>query len=241
MATRLENLTATRLIPKIDKAFAYEFNVLGNRLSVSALGTVSSSGWSNLHLSPIYYVHPPADGYWEFNFLGDPPFGPSLQVMLPVAAAGLFPCPDWVRGVRVKGRSGNAEAAVERAEIKPADFKPELLNLSEDRSHALVEQTIAVFDDSFQPVGFCGGFHVKMKKLRHELVLIVEGPDEGRIRHCINEAAAAGLIAAIVAAFVTGGAALQAAIAAFLGRLEQCLGASMAKIENRSHWIEWCT
>ncbi len=88
----------------------------------------------------------------------------------------------------------------------------------------------------------CGGFHIKMKKLRHQLELTVTGPDEARIRSCINQATTAGLIAAIVAAFATGGGALSAAVGAFLAALEACLGASFqVRIDNQSHWIEWCT
>jgi hypothetical protein len=81
-----------------------------------------------------------------------------------------------------------------------------------------------------------------MKKLHHDLVLTIEGPDEGKIRECLAKAAAAGLIAGIAAAIATGGLGLQAALSAFLSALLDCLGgAYTARIEDQSHWIYWDT
>ncbi len=64
----------------------------------------------------------------------------------------------------------------------------------------VVRQNLASYDDSIQPTGTIhwkndGPFgtpapHVEMKKLHHDLVLTVEGPDEDRIRDCIRKAAA---------------------------------------------------
>ncbi|MCZ8072977.1 MAG: hypothetical protein O9341_02485, partial [Paucibacter sp.] len=106
----------------------------------------------------------------------------------------------------------------------------------------LYRQDIASYDDSFNPIGFCGFGSIKMKKLHHTLTLTVDGPDEAKIRRCVEEAMAVGLVAAIVAAFVTGGGALSAAVSAFLTQLEGCLGDSFSvRIDDRSEWVEWCT
>ena len=107
----------------------------------------------------------------------------------------------------------------------------------------IYQRELAVYDDSFQPIGFCSGFgRIKMKKLRHELTLTVEGPDQKQIIDCVERSIAVGLIAAIIAAYVTGGAALSAAISAFLANLKSCLGEGFSvRVDDRSHWIEWCT
>jgi hypothetical protein len=91
-------------------------------------------------------------------------------------------------------------------------------------------------------IGMCSAFSAKMKKLVHNLTLTVEGPDEGQIRQCVSQAAAVGLIVAIAAAYATGGLGLSAAISAFLTALLNCLGATYtARVDDRSHWEEWCT
>ena len=56
------------------------------------------------------------------------------------------------------------------------------------------------------------------------------------------DSAGAGLIAAIVAVYLTGGAALHAAIGAFTASLESCLSDEFhIKIEDKTRWIKWCT
>ena len=105
-----------------------------------------------------------------------------------------------------------------------------------------IRDKIAAFDDSFNITGSCGGFSLKMKKLRHELFLIVEGPDERKIRRCVEEALGVGLIAAIIAVYATGGGALSAAMSALVAHVTQCLGDGFSvRLEDTSHWIHWCT
>lgn len=229
----------------VKKALAYRLPLIGppggRRIFVAAIGVVPSSGWSNAHLSPRYYITPPADGLWEFDFVADPPVGIVLAVELPIAATTLQPCPNWVRGVKIIAEQNDETVMLEReAELLEADSL--IKKRKTVAGNVIVSERIAVYDDSFQPIGLCGGFHVKMKKLRHELTVTIEGPDEAKIRRCLQQAVAAGIIAAIVAAFVTGGAALAAAISAALSSLEACLGSSFkVRFDNRSHWIEWCT
>ncbi len=53
---------------------------------------------------------------------------------------------------------------------------------------------------------------------------------------------AAGLLSAIIAAMATLGAALPAAISAFLKALSLCLGDGFkVRIDDESHWEYWCT
>ncbi|WP_380874328.1 hypothetical protein ACFB49_47220 [Sphingomonas sp. DBB INV C78] len=243
MTALITTLHNSRKVATVDKVAAFSVDIIGIRLLVSALGSVNSSGWSNIRLSPVYYIDPPADGIWDFDLIGDPPVGPVLTVMLPVAAFATYPCPDWVKGVRIHAQNGSLEDAVTKSDPKAiAEARP-AIDFSSAGGRALVEETIAVYDDSFQPIGFCSGFppHIKMKKLRHELVLIIEAPDEAQIRRCLNEAIAAGLVAAIAAVIMTGGGALAAAIAAFQSYLSHCIAGSTIRFDNRSHWIEWCT
>jgi hypothetical protein len=117
----------------------------------------------------------------------------------------------------------------------------------------LYDHVIATFDDSIQPTGTIhwgksGGLipvpipHVEMKKLHHELHLVIYGPNGADVSHCLQSAAVIGLIAGVVAAYTTGGAALPAAEAAFVAALEGCLGANFsATFNDQSHWITWDT
>lgn len=217
---------------------------LAEQLVVVAQGEVPTTGWTHIRLSPRYYVTPPADGVWDFDLIGDEPTGIVATVILPVTAEIIVPHPAWCTGVRVHAATNNMTAKVHAltavARTPTAAAKAALAP-----GHVIYRQVIASFDDSFQPTGrtkFDPWPHIEMKKLHHELELIIEGPDEQKIRDCVTRAAAAGLIAAIVAAFATGGAALPAAISAFLAALESCLGNSFTvRIENHSHWVYWWT
>lgn len=218
---------------------------LDELLAITATGDVPTTGWTALRLAPRYYVIDPPDHIWDFDFIGDEPTGIVGEVVLPVSAHLITHYPHWCRGVRVHSSTNSVEAmfaplkAVARSPSKGAG-RPKLA-----QGHVIVRQIIASFDDSIQPTGrtrFDPWPHIEMKKLHHELELIVEGPDEAKIRDCIQKAIAAGLIAAILAAFITGGAALPAAISTFLAELHRCLGNGFsARVENHSHWIYWWT
>lgn len=112
----------------------------------------------------------------------------------------------------------------------------------------LVNDVIGSYDDSFQPTGntkFDPWPHAEMKKLHHELHLVIEGPDEGAAaaRNCLNQAASLGLIAAIGAAFLgIGLGATDAAWKAASAVLTNCLGSTFsARLEDQSHWETWWT
>lgn len=228
-------------VPVITSAASFGFKLGGDRILIIAQGLAPSSGWSSPKLSPYFYVDPPTHGFWEFDFVADAPTGIVLQVQLPLAASGIFSPPEWMKGVRIIGGDKSIDTQIDRsagtASALPPDFNVQ------KKGNVIVREQIASYDDSFNPIGFCSGLgSIKMKKLRHTLTLVVEGPDEQRIRQCVAEAAGAGLIAAIIAAYATAGIALQAAVSAFLTSLRGCLGSSFTvRINDESHWIEWCT
>lgn len=243
------------LIYKVVQVSAHILQPPGDtpKLEISALGEVTSTGWTRPRLNPVFYVTPPADGVWDFEFQADPPHGMAAQVILPVGALYLGVAPEWCKGVRVHAASNAIEAEAKPLHpLAKAAPPPTRAAAAAARGLVSVQQSLATYDDSFQPTGTIhwkndGPFgtpmpHLEMKKLRHDLTLTIEGPDEDRIRGCIRQAAAVGLIAAIVAAIATGGGALHAAISAALAALEQCLGDGFSvRIDDQSHWIFWDT
>lgn len=86
------------------------------QLLVRALGTVPTGGWKNGTLEPRFYIDPPADGFQDFDFVGTPPFGPAIQVILPIAAQTVIPSiPPWLKGVRIHSSTNHLEALVAKA------------------------------------------------------------------------------------------------------------------------------
>ena len=119
----------------------------------------------------------------------------------------------------------------------------------------LHQGSIAIFDDSFQPTGTIhwpndGPFgiptpHVEMKKLRHELTLTVEGPEDLRaaVEDCFKQAAVSAAIAAVIGSFVGAGiGATGAAWETFQTQFIACAGNQIqVRIDDQSHWITWDT
>ena len=112
----------------------------------------------------------------------------------------------------------------------------------------LIDDVIASYDDSFQPTGgtrFDPWPHMEMKKLHHELHLVVEGPENttDAARGCVNRAMSAGLIAAVGTAFLgVGLGATQAAWEAASAALIDCLGdAYSIRLDDHSDFVTWWT
>jgi hypothetical protein len=243
--SRAQEKQMTRIM-EIDHAEAHILRIpdpFDSLMSVTAVGKVPTTGWTGIRLSPYFYITPPADGIWDFDFIGDAPSGIVGEVVLPVSAHSVVRHPKWCKGVRIHAARNTAEARLAHAEGKLHEADSQAMVTK--AGHVIINQHIASYDDSFQPTGatkFDPWPHIQMKKLHHDLTLVVEGPDEARIRDCINKALAAGLIAAIVAACATLGAALPAAISAFLKMLTACLGSGFTvRMEDRSHWEYWWT
>lgn len=209
------------------------------RLHVAALALAPTSGWSGAWLSPRYYLTPPADGVWEFDFMASPPGGFVLQVMTPIAAHGWVACPEWAKKVKVIGEN---EVLADIVEMDLKIASGIMAEVENEEKRVVWRRCLASFDDSFNIIGHCGGLSLKMKKLHHTITVVVVGPDDNSVEKCFKEALGLGLVAAIAAAFITGGAALSAAISAFLAQFGKCLGREFEiRMENKSEWIEWCT
>lgn len=236
-------------MPKISTIDGLHVGLLpGGLVSISAQGEVPTTGWTDIRLSPWFYVTAPEDGVWDFDVLGDAPAGIAGQVILPVHASTVLTAPSWFKGARVHAATNDL------AELAAGELAP---SLAPPLIHALVQavpaysQTLASYDDSLQPTGTVhwkndGPFgtpnpHLEWKKLHHELTLAVSGPDEGRIRGCVNQAFAAGVLASVIAAVASGGAAAaQAGISAALSALTGCLGDGFtASVNDNSHWEYW--
>ncbi len=117
----------------------------------------------------------------------------------------------------------------------------------------LYDQVVASFDDSIQPTGTIhwgtsGGLvpvpvpHVEMKKLHHELHLVINGPSGADVTNCIRSAAFVGLLAGVVAAYATAGAGIAAAEAVAITSLTACLGGQFnVGFQDNTQWITWDT
>lgn len=236
------------LIEHVDHAVAFEVDQIIDRfIYVGAAGHVPTAGWSDPRLSPRFYLVQPKDGVWDFDFYASPPAGLAAEIQLPIAASYQGRAPNWVTAVKIHAADGQDVVvhALSGAKLGVAAK----FGLAA-QGHVIVERSIAVFDDSFQPTGtihWSGGFppipHIEMKKLRHELTLRVEGPDEAQIHHCIDTSLAAGAIAALLGAFASGGwAAAEAFAATAITTLKGCLGGAFTvEMSDRSHWITWDT
>lgn len=79
------------------------------QLSITVFGSAPTTGWTNSHLIPYVYIMPPADGIYDFDFVGTPPSGPAGEMISPAVANYIWPeFPRGLKGVRVHA-SMNAE------------------------------------------------------------------------------------------------------------------------------------
>ncbi|MBK9219507.1 MAG: hypothetical protein IPL70_14500 [Uliginosibacterium sp.] len=105
---------------------------------------------------------------WDFEFEADAASGIVLQVVQPIHASGVFPAPPWLKGVRVHA-NGNAIDALLVGGKETIEAPIAALSRTTRAGNVIYTRTIASYDDSFQPIGFCGFGSIKMKKLHHEL------------------------------------------------------------------------
>ena len=239
-----------QLISSVSEAEAFVVKVAGvETLFLHASGTVPTSGWSGFRLVPVFYLTPPPDGLWEFDFVADEPHGIVLQVISPASAATVIAAPGWVKGVKVKSAAGSLPSP-----LKPAPHPVMAKTAGFLRTgHVIVKHHLGSYDDSTQPTGTIhwkndGPFgipnpHIEMKKLHHDVDIVIEGPDQEKIEACLKQALTAGVLAAIAGAIATGGlGGASAGIAAAQAALISCLGAAFSvRIDTSSHWIFWDT
>ena len=210
------------------------------KLVVAARGTTSTALWSSPALVPHHDPNLPTNGVWQFDFVADPPPGFAFPVQVPIAAAGSFTTPTWqppVTKVQVLATHGSITVdIIEKPLIDQASLIPS------GNPPVVWSEEITSFDDSFQPTGHCKGFHLRMKKLHHVLTLVVTGPDKNKIIACVQQVAAAGLIAAVASLYASGGAALSIDITALLDALKDCLGDLYSpNVVDSSYWEYYCT
>lgn len=234
----------------IDRVDAYVlFPPSGPRLlAVLALGEVSTSGWTHPRLSPFGYARPPIDGVWDFDLVADFPHGVVLDRVCPVTAEWLGPFPDWCRGVRIRSATNDVRAALD-SDQKGVMFQStsafEVLKTQEGGPgvrREVFQQTLCVYDDNVRPTGAVhrhgATSQFEMKKLRHRLVLTIEGPDRVLVEQGFARTIATDTITSdtVASAVASGGFALQPALSSLLDHLGD---AYVARIDDQSHWIYW--
>jgi hypothetical protein len=113
---------------KVNFAAAYIVASNPKSLVIFALGSVSSSGWTNPELVPWIYIVPPADGIYDFDMEATPPSGINTPVITPIAVGGLFPSPPkGLKGVRIHGTANEVVVLLDKRneiEFEDAKVKP---------------------------------------------------------------------------------------------------------------------
>jgi len=75
------------------------------QLEITAMGEVSSSGWTQATLQQRRYKAPPADGILDLDFVATRPQGIALTVISPIQGKLRFQAPKWLKGVRIHSQS----------------------------------------------------------------------------------------------------------------------------------------
>jgi hypothetical protein len=84
-------------------------------LEIDCQGVVTTTGWTNGQLAPYYYIMPPQDGIYEFDFVADPPKEMALQVLTPISARFVWPSfPEDLKGVRIYSKTNDIVAKLSR-------------------------------------------------------------------------------------------------------------------------------
>lgn len=77
-------------------------------LVIDAHGETRSNHWTDPELQPWIYIEPPLDGVYDFDFVAQPPSGPSNPVITPIQAQHVWKdLPDHVRGIRVHSETNS--------------------------------------------------------------------------------------------------------------------------------------
>jgi hypothetical protein len=100
-------------MPRIMDVTAVHVSILKSnppKVAIHAIGHVPTTGWTQIELDPYLYLVPPADGVWDFDFVGKAPSGIVGQVVLQVYASIVVPMPRWLRGVRVHAKTNTIDA-----------------------------------------------------------------------------------------------------------------------------------
>lgn len=91
------------------------------RLLITASGTVPTSGWSERgELIQYIYIVPPVNGYYEFDFVGEPPLPDVIvtQGLRPIIATFVLnSIPDDLKGIKVYASSNSKEQAYDDSPV----------------------------------------------------------------------------------------------------------------------------
>lgn len=88
--SQYSSITSSRSVFTVESIDLAVIKMNPPKLQVTVIGTTRTAGWKNVRLQPRIYVHPPADGIWEFEFIADPPLGIVLEMVTPVTASYLY-------------------------------------------------------------------------------------------------------------------------------------------------------
>jgi hypothetical protein len=86
--------------------------------AVTASGTVITSGWGKGELIEYVYITPPSDGYYEFDFVAEPPSSDLLvtQGIRPILATFILDyVPEDIKGIKVYSSGNSREESYEEA------------------------------------------------------------------------------------------------------------------------------
>ena len=116
-------------------------------LVIQADGEVRSAGWTGGELNPYIYVKPPADGYYEFDFVAQPPPEAGADVISTISARFAWPnFPTDLKGIKIYGRTNEQKKALsgvnERKSLGAALERPIGLFYNEGQSQNLTANSI---------------------------------------------------------------------------------------------------
>ena len=80
------------------------------QISITAEGTVRTTGWTKGRLEAHIYVQPPPDGIYGFEFLATSPEGPSGDAITPIKSEEYTSeMPEGFKGVRIHAETNAME------------------------------------------------------------------------------------------------------------------------------------
>jgi hypothetical protein len=90
------------------------------KLLIEVQGIVPTTGYTGPELVEYVYVKPPPNGIYDFDFIAEPPAGPSADVLTNISTRYLMdPMPRDLKGVEVHA-SNNSKVARVRDGISPS-------------------------------------------------------------------------------------------------------------------------
>ena len=110
MAEKVEESQKEKNVYTVDDAQVAIMKSDPPQISITAEGTVRTTGWSKARLEPHFYVHPPPDGIYGFEFLATPPDGPAGDAITPIKSEEYTAeMPEGFKGVRIHAETNEME------------------------------------------------------------------------------------------------------------------------------------